>query len=755
MFLCFKHLPKDLNFLNGIHKDFAAFGSSAVDIESGLLSGRPYGGTAILYNRTVCQLKPVSCNNNRITAGTLNITHNNVQQTLLILAVYMPTEENDEYSDCEFENVCGCIEALISDSDISGFIILGDFNYKPGTVRENSLINIHLKDYNCVAADTKNLSADTFTYISDSHSTTSWLDHILVNSSLLPMLSNYCVHYDYVISDHRPISFVLKVMPVFSQPEQKVRARNQRIVDWKNTSQETINNFVQYLDGLLLTSKSSWPSICCLNECQCSNHLCDIDNYLSMLKSCINEAMYHCIPSRYCHPSDYCINGWNDIVSDKHNSARQAFIEWIYAGKPRIGPEFELMKRTRALFKLALRSCRQKEDQIRCDNLAKEYLTNSQNFWRLVKLTKNGNMTGTVSNIGIANGDDEIRELWKNHFQQLYSLHDNSTLLQEVNSYQNNNNYIVTVDDVIMACKQLKRGKSVGPDSIPAEALMFGGVLLSVHLTLLYNMCIAHRYVPSDLTDTTIIPLVKNKTGDTTDVSNYRAIAISNSLAKLLEIVLLTVFTNQKHYDDNYQFGFKTNHSTTLACSVLKKTVDYYRCNGSHVFVTLLDVSKAFDCINHNILFKKMVSCDFPCNLTQFLAYWYQHQMVNVRWNMSVSASFRMQNGTRQGSILSPFLFAVYVSSVNRTISGSGIGCFIGNIACNVLMYADDIVILSPSHRSHQQLLNICCESFTQLKMNINAKKSVSLNFPPYRSKQRILQSFPTFFIGGSSHKIY
>jgi len=111
--------------------------------------------------------------------------------------------------------------------------------------------------------------------------------------------------------------------------------------------------------------------------------------------------------------------------------------------------------------------------------------------------------------------------------------------------------------------------------------------------------------VPNDLINTTVVSLLKNKSGDICDVNNYRAIALSNSLSKILEFLTLNCFQASDLCDDSHQFGFKKNHSTSLGCCVLKSVVDYYRSNGSYVITTFLDLSKAFDSVNHLFLFRK------------------------------------------------------------------------------------------------------------------------------------------------------
>ena len=74
------------------------------------------------------------------------------------------------------------------------------------------------------------------------------------------------------------------------------------------------------------------------------------------------------------------------------------------------------------------------------------------------------------------------------------------------------------------------------------------------------------------------------------------------------------------------------------------------------------------------------------------------------------SVCFYMHDGTRQASILSPYLFSVYIRNVSKTVVNSGIGCHIGNMPCNILLYADDIVILAPSWDAQQKFITLCLQ---------------------------------------------
>ena len=112
------------------------------------------------------------------------------------------------------------------------------------------------------------------------------------------------------------------------------------------------------------------------------------------------------------------------------------------------------------------------------------------------------------------------------------------------------------------------------------------------------------------------MPLVKCKRGDLTDVNNYRAIAISTSLSMLFEHVISASLDTAADCDQ-YQFGFKSGHSTALCTGILKRTVDYYIDRGSHVFACFVDFSKAFDKVNYWKLFNKLLDDNIDSSIAR------------------------------------------------------------------------------------------------------------------------------------------
>jgi hypothetical protein len=144
-----------------------------------------------------------------------------------------------------------------------------------------------------------------------------------------------------------------------------------------------------------------------------------------------------------------------------------------------------------------------------------------------------------------------------------------------------------------------------------------------------------------------------------------------------------------------------------------------------------LDAKKAFDRVNHWTLFKKLIERGAPVHIVKLLKYWYQHQQCSIKWGSSVSNPFQTTNGIRQGGLLSPLLFNVYVDSLHDQLSLSGVGCHIGDCCINAISYADDMVLLAPHVEALQMMLNVCEAEAATLDIEYNTSKTVCMLIRP------------------------
>ena len=102
----------------------------------------------------------------------------------------------------------------------------------------------------------------------------------------------------------------------------------------------------------------------------------------------------------------------------------------------------------------------------------------------------------------------------------------------------------------------------------------------------------------------------------------------------------------------------------------------------------------------------------------------YNKVLSTVKWGTATSKLYKLSAGVRQGGVLSPFLFGIYVDGVMSKLANSGLGCFIKCNCFNSIMYADDLIILSISLHHLQSLLDICVHEFKSIGMSINLLKS-------------------------------
>ena len=281
---------------------------------------------------------------------------------------------------------------------------------------------------------------------------------------------------------------------------------------------------------------------------------------------------------------------------------------------------------------------------------------------------------------------------------------------------------------------------------------------LAVYLTLLFNMCMWSGHLPQDLLCSVFVPLIKNKTGDFSDVNNYRVIAISNSCSKVLELTMYDYFkaVQSEGLDDDHQFGFKKSHSTGLCTHVFKSSVDYYVNRGSHVFCCFVDFSKAIDYVDYWLLFHKLFTSysDLKMHLmVRLLATWYSYQTVFVRWKNVNSRVFHVLTGVQQGGVLSPYLFHFYVQHMIWQVTQMKMGCNVRGAMVNLLCFADDMVLLAPSWSALKSLIDVLFTAADKINMKFNTKKTVCMVFNHKVSRKIVANNFPAFTAGDEKLK--
>ena len=120
-------------------------------------------------------------------------------------------------------------------------------------------------------------------------------------------------------------------------------------------------------------------------------------------------------------------------------------------------------------------------------------------------------------------------------------------------------------------------------------------------------------------------------------------------------------------------------------------------------------------------LFNKLLHIHVPVFIVNIFVYWYAHQQMFIRWGNSCSTKFLVTNGVKQGGLLSPSLFNVYMNNLSLSLNHSGIEGSLGDNLINHLCYADDLCLIALSSAGMQKLVYTCDVYATSHQLSYNA----------------------------------
>ena len=236
-----------------------------------------------------------------------------------------------------------------------------------------------------------------------------------------------------------------------------------------------------------------------------------------------------------------------------------------------------------------------------------------------------------------------------------------------------------------------------------------------------FSSAVSHGYTSDTLLFGTICPIPKSNVLNVSE--KYRAITLCSSITKLFDLIFIE---KQKTflYSDPLQFGFKREKSTTICTQLLTGIANKFVNEGSTCYTMLLDMSKAFDKVNHAKLFRIMLDRKMDPLYTRCLLYMYSNQKLRVKWDNVHSPYFNVTMGVKQGGVLSPLLFSIYIDGLISDLRKCTFGCYMGPNYAGALCYADDIAVMSPSRTGLSRMLNICADFAAKNNLSFNAAKS-------------------------------
>lgn len=265
----------------------------------------------------------------------------------------------------------------------------------------------------------------------------------------------------------------------------------------------------------------------------------------------------------------------------------------------------------------------------------------------------------------------------------------------------------------------MQNDKSTGLDQFNVKLLKLAAPYISNSLAFICNLSLRNGTFPDLWKKAKVTPIYKS--GDKSDVGNYRPISVLPILSKIIERAihdqLYSYLTNEGLLSDA-QSGFRANHSTT---TTLIDVEDYILKNMDEGFATgiiFIDLKKAFDTVNHSILLKKLENYGVTENEHKWFQSYLSNRSQTVGINSSLSDFDNVSIGIPQGSILGPLLFTIFVN------------CLPSNLDCKTVMYADDTSLMckGKSDIDIQNKLELCLHHianwFKANKLTLNVDKT-------------------------------
>ena len=433
------------------------------------------------------------------------------------------------------------------------------------------------------------------------------------------------------------------------------------------------------------------------------------------------------------------IPGWNDLVKEHREKAIFWHTIWKESGSPKHGNIADIRRKTRAKYHWSIKQVKRSKDAIISNKLA-NHLSSKETtkMWSEVnKLCQNRRNYPMCVDGKLTHS--EISNSFKAKYSKLYnsvsynksemnvlSESIEESILSSCKHDQCDNSHSLNVSDVQKAINCLKAEKQSGDMDYQSNHIIYGGHKLTVLITILLNSMLYHNIVPEDFLKSLLIPIPKNKKS-LNDSSNYRAIALSSILNKVMDLCL-------KKYDNIFktcdlQYGFKSKHSTTQCTFAVLETIQYYKNKHNNVHVMLLDASQAFDRINFTKMFKMLIERSLCPSVVRLLLNLYVNQIMCVRWLTEQSDFFSVTNGVKQGGVMSPILFSMYLDNLLEVYKQNHVGCHIGQIFLGAFCYADDIILLAPSKTALCIMLSIADTFAKQYDILFNPSKCKYLVF--------------------------
>ena len=272
----------------------------------------------------------------------------------------------------------------------------------------------------------------------------------------------------------------------------------------------------------------------------------------------------------------------------------------------------------------------------------------------------------------------------------------------------------------------------MGIDMIPNEILRCKKIVPL--LANLFQLCFYTGFVPQQWCKSIIHPIHKSSETDPRIPTHYRGISLVSCIAKVFTGMLahrVSEFAESEHVFAEEQGGFRKGRSCTDQIFILNSVIKQTLSKDKELFTCFIDLRKAFDCVNRNMLLYKLLNYGINGKLFKVLKSLYdvQKTMASIRVNDRLSDWFLTSQGVKQGDSLSPVLFILFINDLAQELINMNVGVKINDKKMPILLYADDIVLISEDKLELQTMLDHVHTWCKKWLMAVNLDKTKIVHF--------------------------
>ena len=751
-FICLTETFIAFDFESNVFSDYMIFTSKAKKLSS---HGRYSGGVIAMVNKKYKDLvHHIPSNVNNVIMLQIDKQLFGTDKNVMWVCAYVPPYDSAFWKSCEdgygIELLEQCILDIQSSQDECFLLLSGDLNAR--TASENYCFAGDESDFlvsesleskfprisqdmqlNCFGEqllefcnmfDCLILNGlcdhafdDSCTFISSAGCST--VDYFIMSCELFSSLKVASLEVENITeSDHLPVSLGVEISK-YGNTDNRGQTKSQerkcmRKLRWNKDKE---SEFIANLKSSNIQQKLETAMVK-LDD--------NVDDALDLFVTCIKEAsacMYKKVSVHTVRKSEW----FDEECQLAKKESRRKLNQFRVSRLENDRKDYVI---ARKFYKSLLKKKKQEFRKQKVTQLASN-ISDSSIFWKELR------SMGCSKNDNSVKANIEISE-WYDHFKTVFQSDDepqddrsnvdiSKELLEESDHVLNED---LTEEEVKKAINRLKVDKATGIDGISAEMIKTGGDAVLCFLTKLFNTLFSKGLYPKEWSKAIIIPIYKK--GDPENTDNYRGVSLLSIVSKCYTTILNTRLYSWLEDNDmlsDSQAGFRRNYSTVDQIfnlySIVQKCLNK---KGRKLYTAFIDFKKAFDSVRHNKLLDYIKNQGVRGKFFSSLKAMYNSLVSCIRANCEFSEFFDCPVGVRQGCVLSPTLFSVFINQLADHMNEKGkhgIQLLPGIMELFILLFADDVVLFSTSPAGLQNQLNIlktCCDSM-KLSVNINKTK--------------------------------